>query len=119
MTTAGEVVGEKKLQIDHSYTETVADLDDTEEHESEINALNGAKVEADDYTPMSIVQNPEGQKVNHELIEQNEAEPDNENADLNMEVWSEHDSKTENYTESYKMIMCSDGIQRRGMYALF
>ena len=116
LTTSGEIVGERKLQIDHSYTEAVADLNDTEEHETEMKAqaLNGAKVEADEDGPMSTVQNTEGEKVNHELTEQNETEPGGENANLNMEVWGEHDSKT----ESYKVIMCSDGIKRRGMYAL-
>ena len=130
----GEVVSENKWQIDHLYTDAVAELDDTKERGTEMKgkAPNDAKDEADEGAsegessllesldsaerlPESTVQKTEGKKVNHDFSEQHEREPENENVDLNMEVWSEHDSKI----ESYKVIMCSDGIQRRGGYALF
>ena len=121
-TTSGEVVG------DHSYTEAVPELDNTKEHEAKMKGgtLNDAKNEADapigespllesidsaKSLPESTLQNIEGEKV----ADQHEEEPGDGNVDLNMEVWNEHDSKT----ESYKVIMCSDGIQRRGAYALF
>ena len=121
-TTSGEVVG------DHSYTEAAAKLDNTKEHEAEMKGetLNDVKNEADapigespllesidsaERLPESTLQNIQGKKV----TEQHEDESGNGNVDLNMEVRSEHDSKT----ESYKVIMCSDDIQRRGAYELF
>ena len=82
-TTTGEVFGERKSQIDHSYTEAVTELDNTKE------------------SPLTT--------------EQREEESGNEIVNLSMDVLGEHDSKT----ESYKLIMCSDGIQRRGKCALF